>query len=72
MTTPNREHNVRFEGLAPGRFRHADHRFEWTRGEMAKWCARIARRYEYHESTLGIGEDDPELGPPTQMGVFVR
>ena len=28
LTTPNREYNVRFEGLPAGKFRHADHRFE--------------------------------------------
>ncbi|MCC6876400.1 MAG: 3' terminal RNA ribose 2'-O-methyltransferase Hen1 [Sandaracinaceae bacterium] len=71
VTTPNVEHNARF-GMAEGKLRHADHRFEWTRAQMTKWCAKIARRYDYHESQLAIGPDDPEVGPPTQVGVFVR
>jgi RNA repair, ligase-Pnkp-associating, region of Hen1 len=31
LTTPNREYNVKWETLPAGRFRHPDHRFEWTR-----------------------------------------
>src|SRR5262249_5576854 len=34
LTTPNREYNVRFDGLPAGNFRHRDHRFEWTRREF--------------------------------------
>jgi 3' terminal RNA ribose 2'-O-methyltransferase Hen1 len=30
LTTPNREYNVKFENLPPGKFRHGDHRFEWS------------------------------------------
>src|SRR5262249_44954770 len=30
VTTPNAEYNPRYPGLAPGAFRHPDHRFEWT------------------------------------------
>ena len=29
ITTPNVEYNALFGGLAPGAFRHRDHRFEW-------------------------------------------
>lgn len=38
VTTPNSEYNVVYEGLAPGEFRHRDHRFEWTRAEFAQWA----------------------------------
>ena len=31
LTTPNREYNVTWETLPAGKFRHPDHRFEWTR-----------------------------------------
>ena len=34
VTTPNSEDNVRFPSLPAGRFRHPDHRFEWTRAEF--------------------------------------
>src|SRR5262249_20385331 len=37
LTTPNREYNVRFDGLPAGNFRHRDHRFEWPRREFEDW-----------------------------------
>ena len=38
LTTPNREYNVTWETLPAGQFRHADHRFEWTRQEFQAWA----------------------------------
>jgi 3' terminal RNA ribose 2'-O-methyltransferase Hen1 len=70
VTTPNREYNVKFEGLAPGRLRHGDHRFEWTRAEFSDWCARQCERFGYAVEYHAIGEDDPEVGPPTQLALF--
>lgn len=70
VTTPNREYNVRFESLPPGQFRHGDHRFEWTRAEFRDWCEKQVARFGYSVSYRGIGEEDPELGPPTQMAIF--
>ncbi|NOT30556.1 MAG: 3' terminal RNA ribose 2'-O-methyltransferase Hen1 [Planctomycetes bacterium] len=72
VTTPNAEHNVRFEGLPAGRFRHADHRFEWTRAEFCAWAEPVAARFGYGVRYLPVGPDDAEVGPPTQMGVFTR
>jgi 3' terminal RNA ribose 2'-O-methyltransferase Hen1 len=72
VTTPNREHNVRFESLAAGQFRHRDHRFEWTRAEFARWTGHVADAHGYQVRIAGIGPDDPEVGPPTQMAVFSR
>ncbi len=72
LTTPNAEYNVRFETLPAGRHRHADHRFEWTRGEFRAWAAGVAERHGYHVRFLPVGQEDPELGPPTQMAVFER
>jgi 3' terminal RNA ribose 2'-O-methyltransferase Hen1 len=72
LTTPNVEFNVRFEGLTPGRLRHPDHRFEWTRAEFARWAQRIAGAHGYRTRLAPIGPDDPEVGPPTQMAVFTR
>src|SRR5439155_9937334 len=31
VTTPNAEYNTHWPSLPAGRFRHRDHRFEWTR-----------------------------------------
>ncbi len=71
VTTPNREYNVKFPALTAGRLRHADHRFEWTRQEFQAWAGRVAEQYGYRVRFQAIGEDDPVLGPPTQLGVFV-
>ncbi|HEX8254039.1 MAG TPA: 3' terminal RNA ribose 2'-O-methyltransferase Hen1 [Thermoanaerobaculia bacterium] len=72
VTTPNAEYNVRFESLPAGRMRHRDHRFEWTRIEFRNWSERVAGEYGYTFHWLPVGSDDPEVGPPTQMGVFTR
>jgi len=72
VTTPNVEHNVRFANLGPGKLRHADHRFEWTRAELAVWAARVASAHGYAVELAPIGDVDPEVGPPTQMAIFRR
>jgi len=72
VTTPNREYNVKFENLPAGNLRHRDHRFEWTRAEFRDWADRTAGAHGYQVETQGIGEEDPELGTPTQMGIFER
>ena len=70
LTTPNREFNVTWETLPAGTFRHADHRFEWSRHEFREWAAGVAGRFGYAVRFLPVGPDHPEYGPPTQMGVF--
>jgi 3' terminal RNA ribose 2'-O-methyltransferase Hen1 len=70
VTTPNAEYNVRYAGLAG--HRHPDHRFEWTRAEFATWTDRVADRYGYRVRHVPVGDDDPSVGAPTQMGVFRR
>jgi 3' terminal RNA ribose 2'-O-methyltransferase Hen1 len=72
VTTPNAEYNARFENLPAGRFRHRDHRFEWTRREFEDWARGVAGRHGYAVRFAPIGEVDAALGPPTQMGVFAR
>ena len=72
MTTPNREYNVRWETLPAGRFRHRDHRFEWTRAEFEDWARRVAGRFGYQVRFLAVGPEDAEVGAPTQMGIFQR
>lgn len=72
LTTPNVEYNVRFEALPAGTLRHRDHRFEWTRSELAAWAGAVADRHGYSLDISGIGPDDAELGCPTQMAVFRR
>lgn len=72
LTTPNHEYNVLFPGLAAGAFRHADHRFEWTRSQFASWAKAVAMRHGYAVWLSGIGQEDANLGMPTQMAVFTR
>ena len=62
----------RFERLAAGTFRHRDHRFEWTRAEFADWAGRVSADYGYAVRLQGVGVDDREVGPPTQLAVFTR
>ncbi len=70
LTTPNVEYNANFPSLPAGKLRHKDHRFEWTRAEFRRWSADVAERFGYTVEFLSIGDEDPLLGPPTQMGVF--
>jgi 3' terminal RNA ribose 2'-O-methyltransferase Hen1 len=72
ITTPNSEYNVRFETLPAGKFRHKDHRFEWTREQFQAWSTDLAQRYGYEVSFHPVGNVDPEVGAPTQMGVFSK
>ncbi|WP_173138270.1 3' terminal RNA ribose 2'-O-methyltransferase Hen1 [Kibdelosporangium persicum] len=70
VTTPNVEYNVRFPTLPVGRMRHSDHRFEWTRAQFRTWADGVAQRYGYTVRYLPVGQEDPEVGPPTQLAVF--
>lgn len=72
LTTPNAEYNVRWPSLPAGRFRHQDHRFEWTRQEFHDWATGVGARFGYAARFLPIGDDDPVVGPPSQMAVFTR
>lgn len=72
VTTPNRDYNVKFETLPAGAFRHADHRFEWTRSEFAAWADRVAAAHGYGVRIEPLGQVDPSLGAPSQMAIFER
>ncbi len=72
VTTPNSEYNVLFPGLAAGKFRHPDHRFEWTRAQFNAWCEDLGQRWGYRFRTEPVGPVFEDLGAPTQMAVFSR
>lgn len=72
VTTPNRDHNVLFEGLQAGAFRHPDHCFEWSRREFEAWGTRVAAEHGYAVRFEGIGEAHPAHGAPGQIAVFTR
>jgi len=70
ITTPNREYNVLFPTLPPGKLRHADHRFEWTRAEFVSWAESTSARFGYEVRFAPIGAVDEQHGAPSQMAVF--
>ncbi|MEM9837144.1 MAG: 3' terminal RNA ribose 2'-O-methyltransferase Hen1 [Bacteroidota bacterium] len=70
ITTPNREYNVRYEQLSAGSMRHDDHRFEWSRAEFQAWAYRVAEQHNYQVRFDFIGEEDPQVGAPSQMAIF--
>src|SRR3989442_1638426 len=70
LTTPNSEYNTKFKTLPAGQFRHRDHRFEWNREQFRAWANGIAERFDYNVEFKPVAEEDPQVGPPTQMGVF--
>lgn len=72
VTTPNAEYNVLWETLPAGKFRHSDHRFEWTRSEFQDWAGKIAERFAYRVRCTLIGPVNDQYGSPTQMAVFQR
>ncbi|MCB0076354.1 MAG: 3' terminal RNA ribose 2'-O-methyltransferase Hen1 [Anaerolineales bacterium] len=70
LTTPNAEYNVRFPALPEGEFRHADHRFEWTRDQFRQWADAVASRHGYQVEIEPLGPVDEEVGAPTQLAIF--
>jgi 3' terminal RNA ribose 2'-O-methyltransferase Hen1 len=72
VTTPNAEYNVLYPSLAAGRFRHPDHRFEWTRAEFIAWADGTCDRNGYTVEIRTVGDVDPEVGSPTQLALFRR
>lgn len=71
LTTPNRDYNARL-GLAEGRLRHPDHRFEWSRARFRAWAGGVAARNGFAAEFREVGRSDPLLGSATQMAVFRR
>ncbi|MDY3561450.1 hypothetical protein R5W23_002728 [Gemmata sp. JC673] len=65
LTTPNREYNVRFEGLPAGTLRHADHRFAWPRARFAGCCAKVCEAHGCAVRLDPLGATDAEVGAPS-------
>lgn len=80
FTTPNSEFNVLFPQLSSNnnlgkkRFRHWDHKFEWSRKEFDDWCRSVVANYpDYSYELSGVGEPpkgSPDVGFCTQIAVF--
>jgi 3' terminal RNA ribose 2'-O-methyltransferase Hen1 len=72
LTTPNREYNALWPKIGPTRFRHGDHRFEWTRSQFSEWAGRISDQFGYTVRFIPVGAEMKDVGPPTQMAIFSR
>ena len=70
VTTPNAEYNQLYDQLSAGEFRHADHRFEWSRAEFATWATAVAGWHGYQVRLVAMGEEAEDVGGPSQMAVF--
>jgi len=70
ITTPNAEYNDRL-GVPRTRFRHPDHRFEWTRAQFAAWAKGVASRRGLALRLADIVRPQPEVGGSSQMALFV-
>lgn len=71
VTTPNKEYNEVY-AMEQDSYRHHDHRFEWTRSELASRCEEWAQQGNYTYEIRGIGEDAEGYGQPTQLVIFER
>ena len=77
VTTPNADFNVLFPTMISGQFRHADHKFEFSRPEFQNWSSQIVQKYMYKVEFHGVGEAPlheqyRNIGTCTQIAVFHR
>jgi 3' terminal RNA ribose 2'-O-methyltransferase Hen1 len=72
ITTPNAEYNTQWPSLPAGKYRHRDHRFEWTRTQFEDWSNRVSERFGYAVRFAPVGPVDDVVGSPTQMAIFTR
>jgi len=72
VTTPNAEFNTQWPTLPAGKYRHRDHRFEWTRAQFEEWASRVSERFGYAVRFAPVGPVDVVVGSPTQMAIFTR
>lgn len=76
VTTPNFEFNhlLNREPNQTAKFRHHDHKFEWTRSQFVEWSNHIMQHYPYHAEFDGVGTlpSSEPYGPCTQIAAFSR
>ncbi|XP_034239184.1 uncharacterized protein LOC117644097 [Thrips palmi] len=75
FTTPNSDFNVLLNGL-DGKFRHYDHKFEWSRKEFQDWTNKITSCYpQYQVEISGVGvppQGQESVGHCSQLALFIR
>ena len=86
ITTPNSDFNIVFDDLEKNspnipirtnKFRHWDHKFEWTRKEFQDWCESILLEYPDYELVkydgLGIAPKEyTDIGHCSQIVLFKK
>ena len=72
LSTPNAEYNVVFDMLQADAFRHADHRFEWTRKEFDTWCNKVCNEFSYQVEIYPVGQEEENMGAPSQLALFKK
>lgn len=73
ISTPNVEYNIHFPQLRDGKFRHWDHKFEWSREQFKLWCSSVADQYGYTITYDGVGKHsqaNESVGFCSQIAVF--
>lgn len=75
FTTPNSDFNVLLKGML-GKFRHYDHKFEWSRSEFSDWTNKIISQYPHYKVEIsGVGvppEGKEDVGYCSQLALFIR
>ena len=75
LTTPNSDFNSNFD-MEPGKFRHWDHKYEFSQQEFKDWCDKqvlLSEGYTYEIFGVGTIENSPsELGYCSQGAIFTR
>ncbi|XP_014249039.1 uncharacterized protein LOC106666382 [Cimex lectularius] len=77
FTTPNSDFNVFFPNLNATKFRHYDHKFEWSREQFRDWAENLTVRYPNYEFDIcGVGPgpagSEDKFGCCTQLVTFFR
>ena len=73
ISTPNVEFNVLFKNTK--KFRHWDHKFEWTRNQFKAWGDKICSKFGYEVYYTGVGtppNNKLKVGFCSQFAVFTR
>lgn len=71
VTTPNAEFNTVL-GVPGTRFRHPDHKFEWTRAQFDAWARAAARRHGLAVRFADLVRPEPGIGGSSQMALFQK
>uniref|UniRef100_A0A1B0DAK9 Small RNA 2'-O-methyltransferase n=1 Tax=Phlebotomus papatasi TaxID=29031 RepID=A0A1B0DAK9_PHLPP len=77
FTTPNSDFNILFATLPAQKFRHDDHKFEWSREQFREWADNLTERFpDYSVDVQGIGPApegaEEDYGCCSQAAIFVR